>query len=77
MLFLSKETHTDVEFPAFSDMFISSQGRPQKIEAVYLIKNMQELLQWGKKYFPEEKTCIAANLSIVWWSEEQFSAKRP
>lgn len=77
MLFLSKETVTNVEFPAFSGMFMLSQERTQEIEAVHLIKKMQELLQWNKTYFPEQKTCITANLSTVCWSEELFSAKRP
>lgn len=49
MFILSKETAMYFEFPAFSDMFILSQGRAQEVQAVSLIKNMEELLQWDKK----------------------------
>jgi len=56
MFFQSKETATDAEFTASSDMFVWARGRAPETQAVSLIKNMQELLRFsGQQSFPEEK----------------------
>lgn len=75
MFFLSKETVTDVEFPAFSDMFILGRGEHNKYKLYLWLKICRNFFIWTKSLSRRKRPALLL-ISVLYGGQKNRFQQR-